>query len=312
MSETTDKTHDMIADAAEEEPKDIDTYEEDDEDEAEEENDADLQKFANKKNAVLIAFIGSYVPRRYGPTAYGRANMSTIDEFGVERVLTSILRMYPDKRPKLYLLVNSLGGSLTSSFKIALAIRRCFDDITVFVPHAAVSGGTMLALTGNRIRMGMMSNLGPVDVQVPYKKTSISTNSLLTAETELAERVAKKRPDELSYVERHLVKSLDPAIQIEMANARKMVAQYMEMILKEVGYEEATLRKIIKTLTIGLPTHEFVIQSDLAREMGIKVEASSENTDEWETMRWWFWKYIAKATSTHFVKYVVPKEETSD
>lgn len=282
-----------------EEHEELDEYKEEDE---------YLQNFADKRNIVLMALIGSYVPRRYGPSEYRWASISMREEFSIEDVLTKILERYPDKRPHLYLLLNSPGGWVSSSFKTAMAIRSCFDDITVFVPHIAMSGGTMLALIGNRIRMGLMSNLGPVDVQVSYKDTSVSVNSLLAAEDNLEERVSKKRRDELSYVETSLVDSLDPAIQMEMRGVVDEEKEYMRAILKEAGYDDEAQQKIIQKLMIDLPTHGFVIQRNLAKEIGINVQDSHEDAEAWDVMREWFWNYIEQATDTHFVKYTVPKK----
>lgn len=273
-----------------------------------EEDNTDLQKFADENDVVLLAFVGSYVPRRYGPTEFGRSSMSVADEFSIEEALTTILDRYHTKPSKLYLLVNTPGGLVASSFKIALAVRRCFEDITVFIPHIAASGGTMLALTGNHIRMGMMSQLSPVDVQVNYGNGYISANSLLVAETDLKIRIAKKRPDELSYLEKHLVDSLDPAILVEMDNTVQMGKKYLSTILTEAKYSEETRENIISKLMFDLPTHEFVIQEGLAKEIGIRVENSSTNPAEWEMMREWFWRYISQATDKHFVRYVIPKK----
>lgn len=273
-----------------------------------EEDDPVLQKFSDDAGVVLLAFIGSYVPRRYGPMEFGRSTMSVADEFSIEAALATILDRYRAKSRKLYLLVNTPGGLVASSFKIAMAIRRCFDDITVFIPHIAASGGTMLALTGNRIRMGMMSQLSPVDVQVYYKNGYISANSLLMAETDLKHRIAKKRPDELSYLEKHLVDSLDPAILVEMDNTVKMGEMYLSTILTEAEYPQDVREKITNKLIFDLPTHEFVIQEGLAKEIGINVENSSTNTAEWEMMREWFWHYISQATDKHFVRYLIPKK----
>ena len=274
-----------------------------------EEDDTKLQAFADENSAVLLAFIGSYVPRRYGPTQFGWSTLSLVDEFSIEKALTKIANECKVKDCKLYFLVNSPGGSVASSFKIALAVRQCFDDITVFVPHIAASGGTMLALTGNSIRMGMMSQLGPVDVQVPYKNGHISANSLLMAETDLARRIAKKRPDELTYLEQHLVDSLDPATQIEMDNIVSMGERYLSTILTGAGYHKDERKKIIDALIFSLPTHEFVIQEGLAKDIGIKVENGNANAGEWEMMREWFWRYMNQATDKHFVRYVIPKEK---
>ena len=108
------------------------------------------------------------------------------------------MRVDVSNNRKLYLLVNSHGGSVSSSFKIAMAIRRFFDDITVFVPHVATSGGTILALAGNRIRMGMMSRLSPVDVQIVYQGKQISVNSLIDVEDDIIQRISMKSASELS------------------------------------------------------------------------------------------------------------------
>ena len=61
MNNTSDNTH----------PKEIDLMIN-----AEEEADDELQEFANKRNVVLLAFIGSYVARRYNPATSAMATMN--------------------------------------------------------------------------------------------------------------------------------------------------------------------------------------------------------------------------------------------
>src|SRR3989442_13403659 len=101
--------------------------------EVKEETDQELQDFANKSNVLLLAFIGSYVPRRYSPSSAGRATMTIVDEFGIEEALTDLCKKvkHLNKR-KVYLLVNSIGGSLSSAYRTAKALRDAFSDITVF------------------------------------------------------------------------------------------------------------------------------------------------------------------------------------
>lgn len=121
----------------------------------------------------------------------------------------------------------------------------------------------------------------------------------------MAGRVAKKRPDELSHLEKHLVDSLDPAILVEMNNV-KMGKKYLETVLRGAKYSEDDQEKITAKLIFDLPTHGFVIQRDLAREIGVAVEDSDSNPREWDVMRKWFWNYITQSTDKHFVRYVVP------
>ncbi len=68
---------------------------------------------------------------------------------------------------------------MQSSYKIAHALRKTFNKIIVFVRHIAASGGTLLALTGNKIVMGMMSQLSPLDPQAESEEGAISANSVL-------------------------------------------------------------------------------------------------------------------------------------
>ena len=276
------------------------------------EDDSSLQKFADENNVVLLAFVGSYVPLRYGPSQFARSEMSIRDEFSIEEALTQISKGREQGSRKLYLLVNSPGGSPSSAFKIAMAIRRSFDDITVFVPHIAASGGTMLALTGSRIRMGMMSQLSPVDVQVWYNDAFVSTNSMLVARETLDARLSMKSTGELSYLERHLAESFNPAILEEFTRIVDMSVTYLRTILKAAKYEEQTREMIIKKLIFDLPVHAFVIDAYLAKEIGINVEDGSTNVEEWEMMREWFWRYIDQAEDKHFVRYVIPNKKKKE
>ncbi|MHC1636528.1 MAG: SDH family Clp fold serine proteinase [Candidatus Methanospirareceae archaeon] len=57
--------------------------------------------------------------------------------------------------------------------------RKNFDDITVFVPHIAASGGTLIALVGNEIVMGDMSTLTPIDVQMERNGKMYSVNAMI-------------------------------------------------------------------------------------------------------------------------------------
>lgn len=65
----------------------------------------------------------------------------------------------------LDLVLHSPGGSPEATEAIVKYLRSKFDDIRVFIPHAAMSAATMLACSANRIVMGRHSFLGPIDPQ---------------------------------------------------------------------------------------------------------------------------------------------------
>ena len=239
------------------------------------EDNPDLQRFADENGVVLLAFIGSYVPRRYGPAIFVDSMITARDEIGVEQALAHIMKKCPSKKRKLYLLVNSPGGRVSSAFKIAMAIRKSFADITVQVWHE-----------GHRI----------------------SVNSILAAETIVSKRIAMRSDDELSYLEKQLAESFDPAILVESHNTIKMGLTYLSQILTAAGYDNECQDSIIQNLIFDLPTHGFVIQADWAKQIGVNVQSSDTGLEEWNMMQKWLLDYIEQAEDRHFIRYVIPEK----
>jgi len=65
----------------------------------------------------------------------------------------------------LDLILHSPGGSADAAESVVDYLRQRFDHIRVYVPLAAMSAATMLALSADEIVMGQHSQLGPIDPQ---------------------------------------------------------------------------------------------------------------------------------------------------
>lgn len=261
---------------------------------------------ATKKNMVMLAFIGSYVPRRYTPTSSVWTSISIADEFGMEGALRAIRQASGKEKPKAYFLVNSLGGGLGSSFKIAQAVRDTFEEITVFVPHIAASGGTLLALTGDKIRMGAMSQLSPLDPQIPYlDHGNVSANSITRAKKRLDDIFEKRHESEAGYPDRHMTEMLDPVMYEEFHGLREECGIYVSTVLKKAKYKRDKANKIVSELLFRFLTHGFVIDKDLASEMGLNISQDGD-PEEWDLMRNWFASYVGREADRHFIRYCIP------
>lgn len=81
-----------------------------------------------------------------------------------EFVLAQITHTPPD-RP-IDLILHTPGGLALASEMIAIAIKHHPAPVSVIVPFYAMSGGTLIALAADEIRMAPYSVLGPVDPQV--------------------------------------------------------------------------------------------------------------------------------------------------
>src|SRR3981189_3896826 len=87
-----------------------------------------------------------------------------IDINDSEDVLRAI-QMTDDDVP-LDLVLRPPGGLVLAALQIAKAVREHKAKVTVFVPHYAMSGGTLIALAADEIVMGEHSVVGPIVPQL--------------------------------------------------------------------------------------------------------------------------------------------------
>jgi len=123
--------------------------------------------------------------------------------------------------------------------------------VRVFVPHYAMSGGTLLALAADEVIMDENAVLGPVDPQLgKYPAASILTV--------IDEKDKNEIDDEtliLADVSRKALKQVHDFVR--------------DLILDRVG--EARAKEIADALTTGKWTHDYPITLDHAKELGIPV-----------------------------------------
>ena len=87
-----------------------------------------------------------------------------IDIDDSEAVLRAI-RLTPPDQP-IDLILHTPGGLVLAAEQIAHALAEHKGKVTVFVPHYAMSGGTLIALTADELVMDPNAVLGPVDPQI--------------------------------------------------------------------------------------------------------------------------------------------------
>lgn len=166
-----------------------------------------------------------------------------------EQVLRAI-RLTPDDMP-IDLVLHTPGGLVLASEQIAHALMRHKAKVTVFVPHYAMSGGTMIALAADEIVLDCNAVLGPVDPQLgQYPAASI-----------------------LRAVEKKNVNRLDDSTLIlaDMAGmAMRQVEEFLAKLLAD-KMEPAAAEKLARTLSEGRWTHDFPITCDHLKELGLPV-----------------------------------------
>jgi len=166
-----------------------------------------------------------------------------------EQLLRAI-RLTPDNIP-IDLVLHTPGGLVLASEQIAHALQRHPAKVTVFVPHYAMSGGTMIALAADEIIMDENAVLGPVDPQIgQYPAISI------------LKAVERKTPDQV-----------DDRTLILADIAEKALQQVEETvyILLTKHFDEEKARDIARVLSRGHWTHDFPITCSFLRDLGLHI-----------------------------------------
>lgn len=261
-----------------------------------------LSEISEKHNAVLLACIAPYVGRKVSPSRTISAYMGLSEEFAVETVINEISKKTDVK--KLMLLINSPGGLVQSSYKVARALRQSFEEIIVFIPHIAASGGALIALTGNEIVGGMMSQLTPLDPHSDDESgREVSSLSVVEAHAFVTTFFKDKVVEDAPYTYKALADGFDAIDIYDALSSLKLMEGYVYEILKGSGYSEPECKKISTKMVRGFRSHSEVINMDKAKEIGLKVVDDTKYSDEWTTLREWLGKYMLQSADKHIIRY---------
>lgn len=102
------------------------------------------------------------------------------------------LTAVPQPRDKLVLFVNTPGGSVEAVEKMVEIVRFNYREVSYVVPDFAMSAGTILCMSGDRILMDYSSSLGPIDPQVFNGKEWVPALGYLDKVEQLLEKARKK------------------------------------------------------------------------------------------------------------------------
>ena len=172
-----------------------------------------------------------------------------IDINDSEQVLRAI--KLTDPAVPIDLVLHTPGGLVLAAELIAKALCRHPARVTVFIPHYAMSGGTLIALAADEIIMDDNAVLGPVDPQIGQQPAA----SILTV---LEQKELDKIEDET----------------LILADvARKAVRQVKDTVsdILQEHFPQETADRLADILASGRWTHDYPISVEEARQLGLPV-----------------------------------------
>jgi ClpP class serine protease len=181
--------------------------------------------------------------------------MRYIDINDSEDVLRAI-QMTDDDVP-LDIVLHTPGGLVLASMQIARAVREHKGKVTVFVPHYAMSGGTLILLAADEIVMSKHAVLGPVDPQLGQSPAA----SLL--------KVVEQKP----------IAEIDDQTLVMADVGRKAITQVKEaardLLQRRMPAEQAEV--LAEKLSTGTWTHDYPIWASTAKDLGLAVSTEMPN-----------------------------------
>lgn len=211
-----------------------------------------LEQFQEKRKSRVIAMIH----RQDTLSLFGVPVSSSISIEDSEAVLRAI-RLTPQDEP-IDLLLHTPGGLLLAAEQISKALTEHKGKVTVFVPHYAMSGGTLMALAADEIVMDSNAVLGPVDPQIGDMPAA-----------SIVKMVGLKQP---SHVSDEMLVLADIA-----QKARVQTATFVAGILRKHLSRDKAL-SLATILSDGRFTHDFPITVESARQLGLPVSINMPPT----------------------------------
>lgn len=243
----------------------------------------------------------SYV-MRFG---HSRTSIHASDIPNIEALLNSITGA-----EQINLLIHSPGGDGTITEKIVDMCRAHLSganrQFRVIVPNIAKSAATILALGTDQIIMGYISELGPIDPQVPVVVSGIpqyvSAFAFVEARDKLMKQIAeaeKKKQStvglltQLAGLNIPFIDEMENQIAFAQKTAMALLNRYMLAPLyknaisrhkKAVGIAQQLLSKEL------FPVHGHYINGQSAKDMGLQVELLDRQDVLWQLI----WEYYMR------------------
>jgi hypothetical protein len=114
-----------------------------------------IARFERKRGSRVIVM----VHRQETMRLLGFPIVRYIDINDSEEILRAI--RLTDSDVPIDLIIHTPGGLVLAALQIARALREHRGKVTIFVPHYAMSGGTLICLASNEIVMSPHAVLGP-------------------------------------------------------------------------------------------------------------------------------------------------------
>jgi len=237
-----------------------------------------IQKIENKRNSKVITYVtGDRQPF-------------------VTKVAEDIIPIFAKhlekigKQDKISLFLYTRGGDMITPIRLIKLMRSYADEIEMIIPYRAHSAGTLISIGADKIVMGRLGELSPVDPSTGHpfnpenplnqkQKMEISVEDL-NSYFLLAKEKAGVKDEQMVNVFEDLTAKIHPLSLGNAYRATRMAKQITEKLLLmhfDKTDDKEKIESIVKEITGDICIHGYPITRDEADSLGLNmVEPDSE------------------------------------
>jgi hypothetical protein len=204
----------------------------------------------------------------------------------------------------LVLSIVTWGGSADEAYRVGRYLQSAYDRITAFVPACCKSAGTLLAIAANSLIMSPFGELGPLDVQLRKKDEIFGRRSGLITRAAISD-LGSHTFEMFENFMLGMIGNSYGSVSFKMAAdiSAKMSSEIMSKIYEQINpdslgqdfrdlsvatkYCERLARWSgnisndgIRKLVHDYPSHDFVIDSEEAKEIFVHVDLPTPTIDQ--------------------------------
>lgn len=210
-------------------------------------------------------------------------NLVSINDEDIHGFMEAIAGLHGDD---LDLILHTGGGSAEATDAIVSYLRQKFSNIRIIIPQAAMSAGTMLACSADKIIMGKQSSIGPIDPQF-ILQTSVGVQAIpahaILDQFKKAQDDCRDNPKNLnSWLP--MLSQYGPALLVRCQNQIDFCKELVENWLSQYMFKDeqtdkpATIAEYLSNHS-NFKTHGKHINAIKAKELGLKIDMLEDNQD---------------------------------
>ena len=190
---------------------------------------------------------------------------------GIDDILRIEIERRSNKRTRLCVVLTTHGGYIEVVHRMVDLMRHHYDEVEFVVPNYSYSAGTVLVMSGDRIRMDYYSRLGPIDPQIEIEGLMVPAAGYLIQYERLVEKAEK---GEITQVEAQLmISGFDQAVLYAYEQARELSVSLLKTWLAKYKF---------KNWTVTRSSHQ-TVTNEMRERRAEEIARKLNDTERWHS-----------------------------